>query len=56
MVYYGDKKTNYIYDVKTFEQALSVGNGLFLISNQDSRYAENKKILFRNTEFTLFSL
>lgn len=55
MVYYGDKKTNYIYEIKTFEQALKVGNGLFLISNQDSQYAEGKTILFRNSEFTLFT-
>lgn len=55
MVYYGDKKTNYIYEIKTFEQALKVGNGLFLISNQDSKYTEGKKILFKNTEFALFT-
>lgn len=55
MVYYGDKKTNYIYEIKTFEQALKVGKGLFLISNQDSQFSEGKKILFRNTEFTLFT-
>ena len=54
MVYYGNKKTNYIYEIKTFEQALKVGNGLFLISNQDSQFAEGKKILFKNSEFTLF--
>jgi len=55
MVYYGDKKTNYIYEISNFEQALKVGNGLFLISNQDSKYAEGKKILFKNSEFTLFT-
>mgnify|MGYP001598231248 FL=1 len=55
MVYYGDKKTNYIYEIKTFEQALKVGNGLFLISNQDSQYAEDKNILFKNTEYILFT-
>lgn len=55
MVYYGDKKTNYIYETRAFEQALKVGSGLFLISNQDSKYAEGKKILFRNAEYTLFT-
>lgn len=54
-VYYSEKKVNYFYEEKEFGNVLNKGNGLFLISNLDSKYSEGKKILFRNSEYTLFT-
>ena len=54
MVYYGDKKTDYVYEVPRFEQLLKTQHGLFLISTQDAQYAEGSKILFRNAEYILY--
>lgn len=55
-VYYSNKKVNYFYEIELFEKALTQNYNLFLISNQDSKYAEGRKILFKNADFTLFSL
>lgn len=55
-VYYSNKKVSYFYEVSMFENALKQKKGLFLISNQDSKFAEGRKILFKNADFTLFSL
>lgn len=54
MVYYGDKKTEYVYEVPRYEQLLKTQHGLFLISTQDAQYAEGSKILFRNAEYILY--
>ncbi len=54
-VYYSNKKVNYFYELEPFEKALNRENSLFLISNQDSKYAEGRKILFKNADFTLFT-
>ncbi len=56
MVYYGDKKTDYVYEVPRFERLLKTQQGLFLISTQDAQYAVGKKIIFQNTDFILFTL
>ncbi len=54
-VYYSNKKVNYFYEIGDFEKTLNKGTGLFLISNQDSKYTEGKKTIFKNSEFTLFT-
>ena len=55
MVYYGDKKTEYVYEVPRFEHLLKTQPGLFLISTQDAQYAEGTKIVFRNADYILFN-
>lgn len=56
MVYYGDKQTEYVYEIPLFEKRLKTVNGLYLISAQDAQYAAGKKIIFQNADFILFSL
>ncbi|MGB3094447.1 MAG: hypothetical protein WBB49_00965 [Microgenomates group bacterium] len=54
-VYYSNKKVNYFYEIEAFEKAFTQNDGLFLISNQDAKYAEDKVILFKNADYTLFT-
>lgn len=53
-VYYSEKDVNYFYDLKEFEHVLKTKKGLFLIQNGDLNYAENKKKIFNNNDYTLF--
>ena len=54
MVYYGEKKTNFIYTKEEFEQILKDTSGLFLVENGDKNYSEGHRILYHNPEYTLF--
>lgn len=54
MVYYGGKKTDYIYTTDEFEQLLKTRRGLFLVENGDKKYSDGHKILYTNSEYTLF--
>ncbi len=56
MVYYGQKKTNYIYTKEEFEQILKYKSGLFLVENGDKAYSEGHHVLYRNSEYTLFTV
>lgn len=56
MVYYGQKKTNYIYTKEEFEQILKHKSGLFLVENGDKAYSEGHRVLYQNPEYTLFTV
>ncbi len=54
MVYYGGKKTDYIYTTNEFEILLKSRRGLFLVENGDKKYSEGNTIIYTNSEYTLF--
>lgn len=54
MVYYGQKKTNYIYTTEEFEQILQHKSGMFLVENGDMKYSEGHRVIYHNSEHTLF--
>jgi hypothetical protein len=54
MVYYGQKKTDYIYTTEHFEKIVSRNKGLFLVENGDKKYSDGHRILYTNPEYTLF--
>lgn len=53
-VHYSKKKVHYIYTLEEFSKVLKSTRGLFLIQNGDLNFAEGKKIIFSNNDFTLF--
>jgi len=56
-VYYSKKNVNYYYNADAFVKTLKQKKGLYLIENGDLHYIESiqdKKILFKNSEYSLF--